>query len=213
MEPYLHSRGHQLTASHLYRGEALPVPEDFDWLIVMGGPMGIHDEADYPWLAEEKQLLRAAIRRGKGLLGICLGAQLIADSLGAAVVKNTHREIGWFPITPAEDLSDTILGSLFPPGLEAFHWHGDRFDIPAGAVPLASSEACPNQGFVLDDRIIGLQFHLETTPESARALIENCRDELDGSRYVQSAETMLADEVRFTRINGVMQSLLAQLEL
>lgn len=212
IKPALREKGHQLSATHLYKNESLPDVEDIDWLIVMGGPMGIYDEKAYPWLTSEKRFLYDAIESGKVVLGICLGAQLIADVLGAKVYKNRHREIGWFPINRSPEARDTILSTAMPERLEVFHWHGDTFDIPRGANILAESEACNNQGFVLDDRIVALQFHLETTVQSATSLIANCRDELDGSLYVQSEGEILAQDQRFSTINRVMVSVLEALE-
>ena len=208
----LRKRGHQLTATHLYLGEVLPPIDTVDWLIVLGGPMGVYDVSVYPWLHEEKVYIRNAVDAGKAVLGICLGAQLIADVMGAQVRKNGHREIGWFPIRPTAELRSTIFGNVFTEGMEVFHWHGDTFDIPPGGVLLASSEACTNQGFVIDNRVVALQFHLETTMNAAKALIENCGHELDGSRYVQSAIEMLSVESRFNQINLIMHSLLDRLE-
>jgi GMP synthase-like glutamine amidotransferase len=173
--------------------------------------MGVHDEKEFPWLREEKSFIRESIESGKIVLGICLGAQLIADALGARVFKNQYREIGWFPLERKIDAEESAMADVFPDTLEVFHWHGDTFETPKGAKLLASSEACRNQGFVIDSRVIGLQFHLETTSESAAALIQNCGAELDGSKYVQSAAEMLSDESRFLRINGVMYSLLEKL--
>jgi len=213
MEPLLRQKGHALSATHLYRGERLPAEADFDWLIVMGGPMGVHDEARYPWLASEKELIKAAIRAGKRVLGICLGAQLIAHVLGARVERNPYREIGWFEITRAPAAAETILALALPATAQVFHWHGDTFAIPAGARLLASSAACVNQGFIKDDRVVGLQFHLETTPQSATALVEHCGDELDGSQYVQSAAEMFADPSRFAAINAIMLAVIEALEV
>jgi GMP synthase-like glutamine amidotransferase len=212
MEPLLRERGHQLSATHMYLNETLPSPEAVDWVIVMGGPMGVMDDAAYPFLTKEKNWLYQVINQGKRVLGICLGAQLIAHVLGADIRKNAHREIGWFPITCTKDLGQTILGRIFPEQLEIFHWHGDTFEIPPKAVPLGSSEACKNQGFVLDDRIVGFQFHLETTEESAKALIDHCGDELDGSLYVQSPEYLMADPSRFSAINQVMRDVIIAME-
>jgi GMP synthase-like glutamine amidotransferase len=174
----------------------------------MGGPMGIYDEEIYPWLNAEKQFIKTAINSKKVVIGICLGAQLIADVLGAKVYKNKHREIGWFNITRSADANNTILSNVIPENSEVFHWHGDTFEIPEGAYALAESEACKNQGFILNDRVVAFQFHLETTLESASALIENCRDELDGSQYVQTEQEMLSNEQRFSNINSVMFSIL-----
>ncbi len=212
IEAELTGREHQLTSTNLFKNETLPTVDNIDWLIIMGGPMGVNDEDRYPWLKQEKQLIRQAIESGKIVMGICLGAQLIAAALDAKVYKNQHNEIGWFNIERCPEADSTILSSAIPPQAEVFHWHGDTFDLPAGAKPLASSVACPNQGFILDNRVVGLQFHLETTPTSAQALINKCRDELDGSVYVQSESEMLADPRRFSRSNQIMANILDCLE-
>ena len=212
IEAVLKAKGHALTATHLYNNETLPVLQDIDWLIVMGGPMGIYDEVDYPWLAAEKQFIKQAIEAGKKVLGICLGAQMIADVLGAKVYPGKHREIGWFDIERSAGVADTILAEAIGEKQQVFHWHGDTFKIPKDAVALGGSEACSNQGFIYDNRVVAFQFHLETTLESATALIENCGDELDGSHYVQSADEMLADPQRFTDINRIMVKVLEAME-
>ena len=212
IEPVLKEKGHQLTATHLYDKQPLPMAEDIDWLIVMGGPMGIYDEQAYPWLKTEKQFIADVVAAGKILLGICLGAQLIADVLGAKVYRNKHKEIGWFNIRRSPEAEGTILQQALPAQAEVFHWHGDTFDIPEGAQPLAESDACPNQGFILDDRVVAFQFHLETTLISAQALIDNGRDELDGSQYVQTESEMLSCPQRFSNINRIMRSVLETLE-
>lgn len=173
--------------------------------------MGVHDDLQYPWMKKEKAFIRVCMDQGKTVLGICLGAQLMAHVLGARVYQNKAREIGWFPLTISDETRDTVFRDVFPPGLEVFHWHGDTFDIPESAIRIASSPACPNQGFVINDRIAGFQFHLETTPESARALIENCSHELDGSAFVQTEKELTADEKRFARINGIMTAVLERL--
>jgi GMP synthase (glutamine-hydrolysing) len=208
MEPFLLTKGHQLSASHLYKGDELASVEDMDMLIVMGGPMGIYDEAQYPWLRQEKRFIKTAIEQGKKVLGICLGAQLIADVLGVRVTQNPHREIGWFKIQADAAIHNSILADVFTHELEVFHWHGDTFDIPEGALPIASSEACQHQGFIYADRVVALQFHLETTYDSARLLIKHCRDELDGSRYVQSEAEMLGDPAWFMTLNHSMHDVL-----
>lgn len=212
MESYFLHRGHQLSSTHLYIGQPLPSIDEFDWLIVMGGPMGVYDEIEFPWMNEEKSLIQKSIESGKVILGICLGAQLIADILGAKVFKNEYREIGWFPIERKIDSNNSIMADVFPKTLDVFHWHGDTFDIPRGAHLLASSEACMNQGFIIEDRIVGLQFHLETTPTSAALLIENCRNELDRSKFVQDENEILAKDKKFLRINERMRLVLEKLE-
>lgn len=212
IEAKLTGKRHQLSSTNLYKNELLPTVDNIDWLIIMGGPMGVYDEGEFPWLKQEKDFIRQAIKSGKIVMGICLGAQLIAAALNAKVYKNRHSEIGWFDLKRHPEAENTILSSAIPPQAEVFHWHGDTFDIPAGAKSLASSAACPNQGFILDNRVVGLQFHLETTPASAQALINKCRDELDGSVYVQSEIEMLSDPRRFSRINQIMAAILDALE-
>ena len=209
----LRVKGHELTATHLYEGKQLPLVKEIDWLIVMGGPMGTYDEAKYPWLKAEKLFIKQAIESNKIVFGICLGAQLIAEVLGAKVYQNKHREIGWFDIIRSPEVDGTILSKVIPDQMEVFHWHGDTFDIPQGAKAIAASEACLNQGFIMDNRIVAFQFHLETTLQSASALINNCRDEMDKSQYVQTENEILSDNQRFTNINQVMYSVLEALEV
>ena len=174
--------------------------------------MGVYDDRKFPWLTREKDFIQSVIDAGKIVLGICLGAQLIADALGAEVYRNPHREIGWFPIHGSNRAKKTVWGTVFPSDLEVFHWHGDTFDIPAGCMPLASSQACQNQGFVAEDRIVALQFHLETTPASATALIKHCGREMDGSMYVQTPSEILSAPSKFQTINRVMEVLLDTIE-
>jgi GMP synthase-like glutamine amidotransferase len=212
IELALKEKGHDITSTHLYDDQPLPRVSDIDWLIIMGGPMGIYDEEIYPWLSDEKRFIKDVIDSGKIVLGICLGAQLIANVLGAKVYKNKYREIGWFKINCLPEIEGTILSSAIPDQLEVFHWHGDTFDIPTGAKALASSEACKNQGFILNNRVVGFQFHLETTFQSASSLINNCRNELDGSHYVQTESEILSDNLKFTPINKAMFSVLKALE-
>jgi GMP synthase-like glutamine amidotransferase len=211
IEGYFRARGHKLTSTHLYLGQGLPQMGTIDWLIVMGGPMGVHDQPGPSWMKRERLYIREAVFSGKIVLGICLGAQLVAHALGAEVRSNGCREIGWFPVKISHETAPVLKG-VFPARLEAFHWHGDTFDIPENGVPFASSEACRNQGFMVGNRIMGLQFHLETTPALARSLIRHCRHELDGSRYVQTEEEMLSDRARFSLINSVMETLLRRME-
>ncbi len=178
-----------LNKTALYNNEPLPELDDFDCLVIMGGPMSIHDEHQYPWLKPEKKLVQEAIENYKFVLGICLGAQLIADVLGARVYKNSFKEIGWFPVVRAYTNGNKFIYSLFPDIFHAFHWHGETFEIPDGADYIAGTEACKNQAFVFQDRVFALQFHLETTEESVELLLENCKDELVSDEiYIQSAE-------------------------
>lgn len=148
-------------------GESLPDPADVSGVVVMGGPMGVHDTADHPWLVSEKRWLAEAVDAGLPVLGVCLGAQLVAAALGADVTTGPSPEIGIGRITlDAEGLIDPLLG---PEGdqLPVVHWHGDTFAIPDGATRLASSDRYQNQAFRYGDRVYGLQFHLEVDDEVA----------------------------------------------
>lgn len=207
MKQDLLQAGYRLSTTHWYLGEQAPELDSFDALIVMGGPMGVYDEHQYPWLREEKALINAAIDAGKIVLGICLGAQLIACARGAEVKRNPHKEIGWFPLTlrPYRELRP-IAQAL--DNIDVFHWHGDTFELPAGATWLASSDACQHQAFSLGDNVFAFQFHLETTFASATALIDNCAEDLDGSLYVQDAQTILQSEEKFVQINRAMSEVL-----
>ena len=206
------TRGHRLTLTKLYAGEELPGVEEFDWLIVMGGPMNIYQDAQYPWLAGEKALIGQAVAAGRTLLGVCLGAQLLADRLGSRVFRGEHREIGWWPLHLAEAGRRSSLFAGLPEPLEAFHWHGDTFESPPGAVCLAASAACANQAFLYDERVLGLQFHFEVTPASVRLLVKHCGDEIVPGRYVQSAEQLLGvDEAVFAQLNRTLFTVLDRL--
>ena len=170
-------------------GKTLPDPAEVNLLIIMGGPMSVNEEDKYPWLAEEKQFIRAAIEQHVPVLGICLGAQLIASAMGSRVYANGKKEIGWWPVK-GRMIEEGVY--QFPERLDVFHWHGETFDLPKGAVLLASSAGCANQAFQLGRTVMGLQFHLETTPSAVRALVDNCRDELAMADFIQTEEEMMA---------------------
>ena len=197
-------RGHRLTATRLYAGHRLPATEEFDWLFILGGPMNVYEESRYPWLAREKRFIGEALREGKVLIGICLGAQLLACVLGAKVTRNACVEIGWYPVQKASQASQSSLSGFLPDSFPAFHWHGDTFEIPRGAVHLARSEACENQAFAFDERVVAFQFHLESTRESVENLIHSCPEDLAEGPFIQSPLHMLADLGRFRSSNDLM---------
>jgi GMP synthase-like glutamine amidotransferase len=205
----IRQRGFSLSTTHLYRGESPPELESFDVLVVMGGPMGVYDENIYPWLATEKKFIASAINTGKKVLGICLGAQLIACVLGAKVVRNPHREIGWFPLQVTTNKHP--IAKILATCTNVFHWHGDTFELPAHSQLIASSQACEHQAYVIKNQIYGFQFHLETTEASASALMENCAEDLDDSEFVQTAEEILKDKQKFIAINTAMSEIFSQL--
>jgi GMP synthase-like glutamine amidotransferase len=155
------ARGARITRVELDDGEPLPAWQGFDAVVVMGGPMGSYDEGEFPWLVAEKALIGEAVRAGVPLFGACLGLQLLAAALGAAVYPGGTPEVGVLPVelTPA-GVDDPIFGRL-PSPFVGLQWHGDTFDLPVGAVSLLRSAAYENQGFRYGDSAYGVQFHLE----------------------------------------------------
>lgn len=204
--PWLAARAAIVTRTRLHAGQSLPGIADFDWLIVMGGPMNIYEYDRYPWLRPEKQLIRQAIDSGRRVLGICLGAQLIADALGGIVTRNAQTEIGWFPVHMNAAAAGSRLFAGFPATFTAFHWHGDTFSIPPGSRPLAASEACAHQAFDYGERVAAIQFHLEVTAANARVWFEH--EQPVPARYVQTPAQILADISRFAGNNRLMVQLL-----
>lgn len=191
IENWIHNNEYSVSATRFYKNNyRIPHTSEYDWLIVMGGPMSVHDESDYEWLAEEKQAIRKAIQQGKVVLGICFGAQLIAEALGANVSKNLYKEIGWHPIQKTPEGKKNEFFNFFPPDVKVFHWHSETFSLPKGTTGLAKSSVCKNQAFCYGDKVLGLQFHFEAMPETVQAITENCSDDIDYSMYVQNAREM-----------------------
>lgn len=201
--PWLAANGHTVTCTRFWAGDLLPSTEAVDGVIVMGGPMGVCDEALYSWMAAEKAFIKKIIAQNKPVLGICLGAQLIAEVLGVKVWKNSQREIGFFSVTGD--------GKLFPPEFTAFHWHGDTFGIPPGAKHLASSAATENQAFIFQNNVLALQFHLETTEDSLMSLYENGRNEITAGPFMQTLDEMRQHFRALENANALMHGLLARL--
>jgi GMP synthase-like glutamine amidotransferase len=214
IQPWLQLREALISESCLFEQPRLPGIHDFDWLIVMGGPMSVNDEQAFPWLAAEKRLIAESISAGKVVLGICLGAQLIACALGARVYPSGQKEIGWFPVHAPTGVRSASAGEMpavlraIPAGSPVFHWHGDTFDLPRGASHLLQTTACENQAFSLGERVLGLQFHLEMTREGAAALVENCAADITAGPWMQPALGILAEPKRFERINAMMADVL-----
>lgn len=208
--PWLRQRGYPVTHTRLYAGDRLPSAAEFDWLIVMGGPMNIYEHERHPWLVPEKALINDACVSKKRVLGLCLGGQLIADALGGPVRKNEHSEIGFFDVYLTEDAAKYDVFSGIPNRFSAFHWHGDTFAIPPSCHNLIKSDACVNQAFAWGDRVLGLQFHLEVTEPDARRWLE--LEDLKPARYVQTAEQILREPARFAQNNALMVKLLENLD-
>lgn len=209
-------RGHDIQTIRLWESR-FPHPDSADFVVIMGGPMNIYEESRYPWLAQEKAFLRSVVDDGRTLvLGVCLGAQLVADALGGRVASAPQPEIGWYPVELTAEGRRLGVFDPLPDTFDALHWHGDRFEIPHGAINAASTRCCDNQAFVYDGgRVVALQFHLEADRASWSALCEAGAVELTrGGECVSSAEEMLAasapfEEVR-ERLFGVLDAMAAR---
>jgi GMP synthase-like glutamine amidotransferase len=205
---WIEKQRYKLSYTHLYNNEALPLHTSYDVLIVMGGPMGVYDHDKYPWLILEKKFLSEAISLNKKILGICLGSQLLASVLGARVYANSEKEIGFLPVTRVSD--QNAFFCHFPDATIVFHWHGDTFDLPPHAILLASSEACVNQAFVVNNTILGLQFHLEVTSESVHDLLHHGKHELIEKPYIQK-ESDIVDKLKYLpSCHMLLESILEQ---
>lgn len=206
IELYFKEKQHQVTGTHLYNGCSLPTLEAFDCLLVMGGPMNVEDVMRYPWLVEEKQLIHASIKAGKKLIGICLGAQLIAEAFGGKVYPGPYKEIGWLPIQKPKKLeaSGTSIDSLM-----AFHWHGDTFDLPVEAELLYVSATGIKQVYTIGHNVLGLQCHFEMTDQGVKALVANAQSDLaEEGPYIQSGEEILAMKDYFAHNKTFLYELL-----
>jgi len=201
-------RGHTLTRTAFHDGEVLPAVDAFDMLVIMGGPMSIHEHRTYPWLPAEKRFLADAIRARKPILGVCLGAQLLADVLGGKVFQNPVKEIGWFPVRM---IDRSAPFAAFPERLTVMHWHGDTFTIPVGARRVAESDACANQAFVFGDRVVGLQFHIELEKVGIEDLAAASLDEAGSAPFIQSREQLISPPPESGAATAALYALLDEL--
>ena len=181
----------------VYDGQ--PVPSSMrgaGGLIVMGGPMGVYQTDRYPWLRDEMRLIEDAVKSNLPTLGVCLGAQILAAALGAKVERNPNgKEIGWHPIKLGDSAQHDRLMRGLPATLTPFHWHGDIFDLPPGAVLLASSEKTPCQAFRYGDKAYAFQFHFEVTPDGVAAMADAFAKDLNRENI--AADRVIAQAAEF----------------
>ncbi len=179
-----------ISYTHVYNNDNFPELNTFDLLLIMGGSMSVYDEDQIKWIAQEKIFISESIIAGKYVVGICLGSQLIASALGAKVYVNRFKEIGFMPIYLSSATRRMKMFKGFSNKIDAFHWHGDTFDLPTDATHLAYSHGCHNQAFIYNNKVLALQCHLEVTTDIMNSLIDEFGSELVSSPYVQSADEM-----------------------
>lgn len=215
IENWVHARGHATTCTKFFEDNpVLPALDDIDWLVVMGGAMGVYDVDKFPWLRSEGEYIRSAIDAGKTVLGICLGAQLIAHALGSKVYPGPAKEIGWLPVSKTEAGQRAPLFADIPDPFTVFQWHGDTFDMPAGATLLASSSAVAHQAFSYGDRVLALQFHLEATEQGVTDFLHEDGENGEiaaGGQWVQSKDVIRYGMHNAAVTNRVMTALLDRL--
>jgi GMP synthase-like glutamine amidotransferase len=212
IEDWILTKGYSLTEYHLYNDPRLPLITEFDMLIIMGGPMSVNEDKRFGWLVAEKELINLCRDTGKPVLGICLGAQLIASALGKKVYPGKHTEIGWFPVEFSQDEKSRTLFPGLPAKSNVFHWHGDTFDLPEGAVLLCSSSITPVQAFIADGKLLALQFHPEVKPENVSLMINHAGEELVSSPYIQGANALSAGLVNLAENKVLLEIFLNYLE-
>lgn len=211
IQAWISKNDHQLTYTRFYENATLPDLNKIDFLIIMGGPMGVYDEVELPWLKIEKQFIKEAIEAGKIVLGVCLGSQLIASAMGAKVYPNKQKEIGWFPVR-FDPSFQTYTSININTKFNVFHWHGDTFDLPKGAKLHSSTSVCKNQLFVLSEKVMGIQYHLEVTSEAIKAFVAKCGHELvSGHEFIQSKKQILQTTKYIQSSNEIMFDILDKL--
>lgn len=203
IELWAKNKGYDISYTRLYQGDKFPDnPHNFDFLIIMGGPQSpatTIEECSYFDVKKEEQFIKTAIDSDKILLGICLGAQLIGEALGAKFDHSPNREIGVFEITLTESGKKDPIFSTFPDKFLVGHWHGDMPGLIPESKILAFSEGCPRQIIRYAPRIYGFQCHFEFTPEAIERMIENNAHELEAYKsfpYIENAERLRSHDYK-----------------
>lgn len=196
-ESLLEKKGIECDYARLYEEKAPAGLDGYDGVIAMGGPMNVYQEKEYPFLKADDRLIKEALKKGKPVLGVCLGAQLMAKALGARVSKGIEKEIGWYKVKLTRGgRMDRIFGG-FDPEFMVFQWHGDTFDTPRGATRLAGSALFANQAFRFG-KSYALQFHLEVTDEMIRDWLDEYSGEVESLKGKVDPSAILSDTQKYT---------------
>lgn len=211
IQDWAHKKQYTLSGTRSDQGEALPDPDSFDLLVILGGPQSVCDISIYPYLQEEVRLIQAANKKNKHILGICLGGQLISAAFGGIPQRSPEKEIGYFPVELTTDGKADRIFQHLPESFPSIHWHSDMMGLPKESKLLAKSAGCPHQAIQFNERVYGLQFHLELTQERLKKLINKCPDDFEKSRYVQTPQEMLTAD--FAASEHLMKTILDKLML
>ena len=206
-------KGHTVNQIYICNNEKLPPIDSFDLLMVMGGSQNAWDDQGYSWLREEKAFVAKAVDQGKLYLGICFGAQLLAEALGGKIFPNEHKEIGWHEVSLNQDGRESFLFRNVPPSFVTFHWHSDHFSLPDNCTRLAFSPPTENQAFVCNERpAVGLQFHPEYTRDMVKYYAAKRSQDWVPDKYVSSADEVLARTDKLPETYWLMETLLNNME-
>ena len=178
---------HTTSYTKVFEDAAFPSIDSFDMLVIMGGVMGVYEAGKYEWMPAEKSFIKSAIEANKKVLGVCLGAQFIAEALGAKVFPHELKEIGWLTV---EKVASHPLTDKLPDSFITFHWHGDTFTLPPDSIHLFKTKGCAQQGFVYNNHVAALQFHMEVKEDLLNGMTEHERAELVSAEYVQTEEEL-----------------------
>jgi GMP synthase (glutamine-hydrolysing) len=189
----------------------LPSLQDFDWLVIMGGAMGVQDSDQYPWIPDEIEFIKKAIHSGKIVIGVCLGSQMIASALGARVYKNTEPEMGFWPIKFSTESRQDNVFRHFPLELNVMHFHFDTFTLPVGAIAMAKSTVTPVQAFRYGKNVFALQFHSELTESNLPVFIMELAAEIVPGPYSQNPYEMLQKISSCRRNNEIFSKVLDEI--
>lgn len=206
IETWAKKSNHLLLQVNPFKGEMLPDIDAFDLLVVMGGPQSPLELDKAPYLRNEIELIKQAISKGKRILGVCLGAQLIGEALGAKTERSPNREVGMYPVQLLNSAKDDPVFSQFSDEFDVMHWHSDMPGMVEGMELLAQSEGCPRQVFRYGDKIYGFQCHFELTRELVKEMIRHCEDDLKPGKYVMTQEQLMEQD--YSSMNAKMDKVL-----
>lgn len=206
IQSWAERNNHKITEVKPYKGESIPDVTDFDFVVVMGGPQSPLEIDKAPYLKNEIRMLSEALQQNKRIIGVCLGAQLIGEALGAKTERSPFREIGCYPLEILPEAKDDPIFGKLDQKVNVMHWHSDMPGMAAGAVLLAKSDGCPRQIYRYGDRVYGFQCHFELTKELVAEMTVHCPNDLATGKYIMTKDELM--NVDYAAINAKMDMVL-----